>query len=118
MCLVINKKGQYLVENRIKNDWPGLTLPGGHVEDSENIIDSVKREMKEETGLDVFGLINVGYFEWNEKDIRHLSILFKTYSYKGEITSSKEGKVFFIDKEDIKKYPLSNDFEKILEKFN
>lgn len=118
MCLVINKEGQYLVENRIKNDWPGLTLPGGHVEDNENIIDSVKREMKEETGLDIFNLINVGYIEWNEKDVRHLSILFKTYSFKGEIISSKEGKIFFINKEDLKKYPLSNDLDKILEKFD
>lgn len=34
-------------------DWKGLTLPGGHIEKSESIIDAVIREMKEETGLDI-----------------------------------------------------------------
>ncbi len=117
MCLVIDKDGKYLVENRIKNDWPGLTLPGGHVEDNENIIDSCIREMKEETGLQIISPICVGYIEWNEENVRHFSILFKANSYKGQIKSSKEGKVFFINKNDINNYPLSNDFDKILEKF-
>lgn len=118
MCLIINEKGQYLVENRIKNDWPGLTLPGGHVEDDEDIIESVKREMLEETGLTIKDPFCVGYIEWNENNVRHLSILFKATKYDGNIISSKEGKVFFINKEDINKYPLSNDFDLILKKFD
>jgi 8-oxo-dGTP diphosphatase len=28
LCL-IHKDGEYLLQNRIKNDWKGFTLPGG-----------------------------------------------------------------------------------------
>ena len=57
--------GSFLVEMREKKDWPGLTFPGGHVEKDESILESVSREMKEETGYDVFDLEPCGYFEWN-----------------------------------------------------
>lgn len=114
MCMITNSKGEVLVENRIKKDWPGLTFPGGHVEDNETIEESCIREIKEETGLEINNLIEVGHIEWNEKDVRHLSILFKTKNYKGKIISSKEGEVFFLPIKDINNYPLSNDFDKIL----
>ena len=118
MCMVYNDDGSFLVENRVKKDWPGLTFPGGHVEDDELIVDAVVREMKEETGLEVSNLEPRGYIEWNEfgDDIRHLSMLFKTKSYKGKLASSKEGNIFFIKESDIEKYALSNDFLEIYKK--
>ena len=118
MCMVYNQDGSFLVENRLKKDWPGLTFPGGHVEDDEMIIDAVKREMKEETGLNLLEIEPKGYIEWNEfgDDVRHLAMLFRCNKYQGELKSSKEGEIFFIKKEDLSKYLLSNDFEKILEK--
>ena len=39
-----------LVKNRIKGFY---SVPGGQVENSENLIDALKREIKEETGIDV-----------------------------------------------------------------
>lgn len=42
-----------LVLNRTDPVWPGLTFPGGHVEAHESFNDSVIREVKEETGLDI-----------------------------------------------------------------
>lgn len=117
MCMIIDQDGKILVELRRKKDWPGLTFPGGKVEDYEDIESSCIREIKEETGLEVSNLINVGNIEWfiPDEDVRHLSILFKSKNYKGNIKSSEEGEVFFIDLKDIKNYPLSNDFDKILE---
>ena len=32
MCMVEDKNGNVLVQERTKKDWPGLTFPGGHVE--------------------------------------------------------------------------------------
>ena len=115
MCMVYKDDGSFLVENRLKKDWPGLTFPGGHVEDDELIEDAVIREMKEETGLDVSSIEPRGYIEWNEfgDDVRHLAMLFRTKSFKGELKSSKEGEIFFIKENEIEKYLLSNDFEKI-----
>lgn len=116
MCALKNEEGELLFEYRNKKDWPGLTFPGGHVEDDETIIQAVVREMKEETGLEVSDLENAGYIEWNDSidNKRHLSILFIAKRYKGTIHSSLEGKVFFLKKEEIANYPLSNDFDKIL----
>ena len=118
MCMVYKDDGSFLVENRLKKDWPGLTFPGGHVEDDELIENAVIREMKEETGLDLLEIEPKGYIEWNEfgDDVRHLAMLFKSNKYKGEIKSSKEGEIFFIKEEDLNKYLLSNDFEKIYHK--
>ena len=118
MCMVYKDDGSFLVENRLKKDWPGLTFPGGHVEDDELIEDAVKREMKEETGLELSEIEPRGYIEWNEfgDNVRHLAMLFKTKKYKGTLKSSKEGEIFFIKEEDIGKYLLSNDFEKIYQK--
>lgn len=118
MCMVCKDDGSFLVENRIKKDWPGLTFPGGHVEDDELIENAVIREMKEETGLDLLEIEPRGYIEWNEfgDNVRHLAMLFRSKKYKGEIKSSKEGEIFFIKEKDISKHLLSNDFEKIYQK--
>lgn len=118
MCMVYNEDGSFLVENRLKQDWPGLTFPGGHVEDDEFIENAVIREMKEETGLTISNIEPRGYIEWNDfgDDVRHLAMLFRTKCYSGSIQSSKEGDIFFIKESDIEKYPLSNDFLTIYKK--
>lgn len=112
LCMVYRKDGSFLVQWRKKNDWPGINFPGGHVEREESIIESVSREMKEETGLLVSNLIPCGYFEWNvpKEGVRHLSLLFKTKDYSGTLRSSEEGPMLWLKEEDLKNYPLSTDF--------
>ena len=117
LCL-LQDGDRILLQNRIKKDWKGYTLPGGPVESGESFVDAVIREMKEETGLEVTNLEPRGNIEWNEfgDNIRHLAMLFKTKSFKGKLKASKEGEIFFIKEEDIEKYPLSNDFLEIYKK--
>lgn len=50
--LIVNDKGEILVVKSYK--WKDMySIPGGHVEFGESIENAVKREVKEEIGLDV-----------------------------------------------------------------
>lgn len=117
MCMIYKENGEFLVQLRKKNDWPGINFPGGHVEDDESIEESVFREIKEETGLVINSVEFVSYFEWNvpAEGVRHLVMLYRSNDFSGEIINSKEGEVFFIKEEELSKYPLSTDFDKLLE---
>lgn len=51
-ALVVNEKGEILLVRSSK--WSDkFTVPGGHIELGERAEDAIKREVKEETGLDV-----------------------------------------------------------------
>jgi len=51
-ALVVNVRGEVLIVRSSKwNDK--FTVPGGHIELGERAEDAIKREVKEETGLDV-----------------------------------------------------------------
>ncbi|MBQ6559888.1 MAG: 8-oxo-dGTP diphosphatase [Erysipelotrichaceae bacterium] len=114
ICLVY-QGNKILVIDRQKKDWPGLTFPGGHVEKDEDFDTSVKREVKEETGLTIYKPILCGIEEFKTKnEDRYLMLYYKTDRFKGKLKDSKEGKVFWIEREDLKKHKLSLDLERIL----
>ena len=117
MCMVYQDDGSFLVLNRTKQDWPGLTFPGGHVEDDETCEEACIREMKEETNLTVKDIVCKGHIEWNDfgDGIRHFAVLYSTNKFEGTPKSSSEGEIFFIKEKDVKSHPLSNDFWKIYE---
>jgi nucleoside triphosphatase len=51
-ALIVNEEGKILLAKSHK--WfDKYTLPGGHIEVGESMVDAVKREVKEEVGLDV-----------------------------------------------------------------
>ena len=114
MCLVYSGD-KILVQERNKKDWPGLTFPGGHAEKGENFIASVIREVKEETGLTIYDPLLCGMEEYkaDNNDERYLMLFYKTDKFEGELKSSKEGKVFWINKDDLLKYELSLDLDRI-----
>ena len=114
MCLVYDKN-KILVIDRKKKDWPGLTLPGGHVEKDEDLNKSIIREVKEETGLTIRKPILCGIEEFKTKiEDRYFMFFYKTDKFKGKIRSSKEGEVFWIDRNELKKHKLSLDLERII----
>lgn len=117
MCLIINSKGEILLQNRIKNDRPGLNLPGGHVENNETLIESVKREVKEETNLNLIKVEFVGIYEWFNKNTnrRDLAILYKSNEFNGILKSNKEGINSWYNITNLKKENLSLDLDKVLE---
>jgi nucleoside triphosphatase len=61
-ALVFNSEGKLFLMKSHK--WRGqYCLPGGHIEPGERIADAVRREVKEETNLDVYDLEFVCYQE-------------------------------------------------------
>ena len=87
LCLVY-RDDEILLQNRIKKDWQGYTLPGGHVEQGESITEAVKREMKEETGLDIYEPKLCGVKQFPIDDGRYIVFLYKTDKFSGELISS------------------------------
>ena len=115
ICMVY-KGNKVLVQERTKKDWPGLTFPGGHVEKGENFHDAVIREVKEETGLELKNPILCGIEEFKQlnKEDRHIILYYKCNKFKGRLKSSKEGKVFWIERKDLLKANLSLDLDRMI----
>lgn len=63
-CLVINDRGEFLLVKRVNEPLMGEHwLPGGRVYKGERLVDAVHRKMREEIGVDVDIVENVGFFE-------------------------------------------------------
>ena len=109
LCL-LHKDGAYLLQDRIKKDWKGYTLPGGHIEPEESIVDAVVREMKEETGLTVLNPRLCGVKQFPMEGGRYLVFLFEATEYEGELISSEEGTMHWVPVENLKNVNLVKDF--------
>ena len=114
LCLVY-RHDEYLLQNRVKKDWQGYTLPGGHIEKGESIVEAVIREMKEETGLNILNPRLCGIKQFPIENGRYLVFLFKTDQFEGKLTSSDEGQMFWIKKNELSSIPLVNDFKELLQ---
>ena len=118
LCMVYDDAGNILVEDRLDPDWPGLCFPGGHVEPGESFVESVIREVWEETGLTIENpkLCGTKQFQTNQGQ-RYVVFFYKTNRFFGQLKSSDEGKVFWVSKEDLKNYTLCMDFLEMLKVF-
>ncbi len=117
LCLITDGD-RMLLQNRIKNDWQGYTLPGGHVEPGESFVDAVIREMKEETGLDIKNPQLVGVKQFPIKDGRYVVLLFKTTEYSGTVVSSNEGQMEWVESNRLSEINTVDDFEDLMRVIN
>ena len=118
LCMVYDDAGNILVQDRKKQDWPGVSFPGGHVEPGESFVQSVIREVKEETGLDIACPILCGIKQFQtDTDERYVVLFYKTSRFSGKLRSSDEGAVFWIPRSKLSEYTLGLDFEEMLRVF-
>lgn len=118
MCMVKDGKGRVLVQDRKKEDWPGITFPGGHVEPDESFTDAIIREVYEETGLKISSPQLCGIKDWiNDDGSRYMVLFYQTDRFEGEIVSSEEGEVFWVPIEELTKRNLSEGFDQTLKVF-
>lgn len=122
MCMIEDKtNNKVLIQVRDKNDWDGLSFPGGHVDLGEAIVKSVIREVKEETGLDIKHVKPCGLKDWYDfkKKKRYMVFFYKTCEFSGNLLpSSSEGENKWMTIDEIKGSPnVASDFIEMLNIF-
>lgn len=111
-CLIFNEKGQVLLQKRSDDRLWGN--PGGCMELGESIYDTVKREIKEETNLELkeenLKIFNIYSGEGqhhiypNKDEAYFVNIIFETKKYTGKIKSDCESvELKFFDINDLPK---------------
>ena len=118
LCMISDGAGNILVQDRKDPSWPGICFPGGHVEPGEAFVDSVIREVWEETGLTIENPILCGTKQFQTgKGERYVVLFYKTSRFSGELKSSEEGEVFWIPRGKLTDYPLVDDFMDMVKVF-
>ena len=114
LCLIHNEDS-YLLQDRVKKDWRGYTLPGGHIEPGESIVDAVVREMKEETGLMIKSPRLCGVKQFPIEGGRYIVFLFETDQFEGKVVDSDEGKMHWVKVSELLYVNLVDDFDELIE---
>ena len=117
LCLICDGD-RILLQNRVKCDWLGYTLPGGHVEPNESIVEAVVREMREETGLTILAPKLCGLKQFEGAHGRYLVFLFRADRFEGELCSSEEGEMRWVTRAELPNLATVPDFAELLEVFD
>ncbi|MFA5249322.1 MAG: NUDIX hydrolase [Candidatus Paceibacterota bacterium] len=84
---VILANNKILTVKRKTDPWAGMYgLPGGHIEEKENKIEALKREIKEETGFEI-GLDESNFL--GAETLKYASRKFDILFYKAKITGGE-----------------------------
>ena len=117
LCM-IQDGTKVLVQDKVGKGADGIIFPGGHVEEHEAVVDSVIREMKEETGLTILDPRLVGVKQFPLENGRYVVLLFKATQWSGNLISSEEGQMEWIKYSDLSKVKTVDDFDDLLKVMN
>ena len=114
-CLTNKVVLQYRSPERYKK-WSGYAFPGGHIEEGESLVESVIREVYEETGLTIADPKLVAVKDWSLDDGgRYIVFCYKATRFSGQLRSSEEGEVSWVEKDQLEQLDLSYDMLPLLE---
>ena len=106
---------QYRSPERYKK-WSGYAFPGGHIEEGESLAESVIREIYEETGLTIVDPKLVAVKDWPlDEGGRYIVFCYKATEFTGQLRSSEEGEVSWVEKDQLDQLDLSYDMLPLLE---
>lgn len=118
MCMLRRGDGRILVQNRRDIHWGGLTFPGGHVEPGESLVDSVVREVQEETGLIIRNPRLIGAKNWMQDDGgRYIVLMYTASEYAGALHDSDEGDVRWMTLDEMRAGQMADGMELYLDVF-
>lgn len=119
LCMVEDlENGKVVLQYRSpeKTHWAGYAFPGGHIEEGESLVESVIREIYEETGLTITNPKLVAVKDWPlDNGGRYIVFCYKATKFSGQLRSSEEGEVSWVEKDQLEKLDLSYDMLPLLE---
>jgi nucleoside triphosphatase len=121
-AVIINEDGQVLLVQ--SNNWKNMyCIPGGHIELGETLESALKREIKEETGLEVYDISFLGLQEsiYNDSHIHKKHFIFLDFVCKTrgcEVVLDEESQKFlWVDIRNAFSLPLVTSTKKVLKKY-
>ena len=104
------KNGKILLIHRIKNingeRKEYYVVPGGGIEEKENIKEATIRELKEETGLTLTSYRFRGLVTFISNECEpELMCVFTADGFTGELIECDEGELAWVDKEEVPELP-------------
>jgi len=121
-ALIVNNEGKIFLMKSHK--WHGkYVIPGGHVELGETVENALKREIKEETALDIYDIEFLGWQElvfddtfWKKKHFVFLDFACRTDGT--EVKLDSEGQEYvWISLKDASKLPVEPYTKKTIESY-
>lgn len=117
LAIIENEKGQILIGKRKKEPFNGMwDIPGGKIEDGEQVEDAIKREVMEETGFNVEKIQLIDAFH-NTGDGKMTELSGLAVCYKVEVSGSfvpdELEEFYWMPKEEFKNFlftPFTNHF--------
>ncbi len=117
---IFNKDGEVLLCKMPKNQgvYPGQwALPGGGMEEDEQMLDALKREIKEEVGLDVTDIVPIHFQDderikllrnGGEEAVYMIHLVFQAKADSNSVTINDEFEDYaWVGKRDLTKYDLN-----------
>jgi len=123
-ALIYNKRGEILLVRRRAEPGKGLwSIPGGAVETGEKLIDALKREVLEETGLDIKPIDIIDIFEvikrdeYNRIKYHYIIIDYIAEALSRDLNPSTDvSDAVWIKIDEVTKYKITKSLQKMLER--